>query len=82
MAYGVGVDIGSTFTDLTLVDDATDPARAVATALEGALRRTGVKAGQVAEVIHGPCWPQSSRSTAAIATRRAPACRSRRRLSR
>ena len=82
MAYGVGVDIGSTFTDLTLVDDATDPARAVATTLEDALRRTGVKPGQVAQVVHGTCSPQSSRSTAAIATRRAPACRSRRRLSR
>lgn len=66
MAYRVGVDIGGTFTDLTLVDDATgaftvvktlttpaDPARAVATALKDALRRTGVKAGQVAQVIHG-----------------------------
>ena len=66
MTYRVGVDIGGTFTDLTLVEDATgaftvakalttpdDPARAVATALEDALGRTGVEAAQLAQVIHG-----------------------------
>ncbi|HEX6349179.1 MAG TPA: hydantoinase/oxoprolinase family protein [Candidatus Dormibacteraeota bacterium] len=58
--------MGGTFTDLILVDDGSgeftvakalttpdDPARAVATALEDALGRAGVAAGQVAQIVHG-----------------------------
>ena len=64
--YRVGVDIGGTFTDLILVDEAggeftvakalttpEDPSRAVETALADALGRAGITAAQAAQVIHG-----------------------------
>ena len=66
MTYRVGVDIGGTFTDLILVDDATgsftvakslstpdEPSRAVETALTDALHRSGVDPHAVTQVIHG-----------------------------
>src|SRR3982074_3500121 len=62
----VGVDIGGTFTDLILVDDATgeltvgkvlttpdDPSQAVADVLGEALQRTSTAAEDVKHVIHG-----------------------------
>jgi N-methylhydantoinase A len=62
----VGVDIGGTFTDLILVDDATgsftvakalttpdDPSRAVETVLVDALTRAGVGAADLDQIIHG-----------------------------
>ena len=62
----VGVDIGGTFTDLILIDDATgaltvgkvlttpeNPSRAVAEVLADALARAKTPAGQVQHVIHG-----------------------------
>src|SRR5262245_43299433 len=62
----VGVDIGGTFTDLILIDDATgeltigkvlttpdDPSRAVTDVLEDALGRAAAPAEQVRHVIHG-----------------------------
>jgi len=58
MAYRVGVDIGGTFTDLILIDDATgaltvgkllttpdDPSRAVEDVLRDALQRATVAPG-------------------------------------
>jgi N-methylhydantoinase A len=64
--FRVGVDIGGTFTDLILVDDATgemtvgkvlttpaDPSAAVADVLRGALSSAGVPAAEVRHVIHG-----------------------------
>jgi N-methylhydantoinase A len=65
-SFRVGVDIGGTFTDLILVNDATgelsvgkvlttpaDPSRAVADVLSETLRRAGAPAEQVQHVIHG-----------------------------
>src|SRR5437773_8698080 len=65
-SFRVGVDIGGTFTDLILIDDATgeltvgkvlttrdDPSRAVATVLSEALERARTPADQVQHVIHG-----------------------------
>jgi N-methylhydantoinase A len=62
----VGADIGGTFTDLILVDDATgaftvakslttpdDPSRAVETVLVDATERHGVAPAEVDQVIHG-----------------------------
>ncbi|HEX2172058.1 MAG TPA: hydantoinase/oxoprolinase N-terminal domain-containing protein, partial [Dehalococcoidia bacterium] len=64
--YRVGIDIGGTFTDLTLIDDRDgtttivkmlttpdDPARAVQAALRAALDRAGITAASVANVVHG-----------------------------
>jgi len=64
--YRVGVDIGGTFTDLILVDDAgggftvakalttpDDPARAVESALADALTRAGLRTGDARQLIHG-----------------------------
>ncbi|MFN8521514.1 MAG: hydantoinase/oxoprolinase family protein [Chloroflexota bacterium] len=64
--HRVGVDIGGTFTDLILVDDATgtfavgkslttpgDPSQAVETVLRDALAQTGIPATSVQNVIHG-----------------------------
>ena len=61
-----GIDIGGTFTDLLLVDDASgafwtgktlttpdDPARAVASGLGELLARAGVNAAQLRTVVHG-----------------------------
>ena len=66
MTYRVGVDIGGTFTDLILVNDATgvftvakalttpdEPALAVERALAEALGSAGVEAKAIAQVIHG-----------------------------
>ena len=65
-SFRVGVDIGGTFTDLILIDDATgaltvgkvlttpdDPSRAVAEVLADALERAKAPAEQVQHVIHG-----------------------------
>src|ERR1051326_3310463 len=65
-SFRVGVDIGGTFTDLILVNDATgelsvgkvlttpaDPSRAVADVLGETLQRAGAPAEQVQHVIHG-----------------------------
>jgi len=62
----VGADIGGTFTDLILVDDATgaftvakslttpdDPSRAVETVLVDATARHGIAPAEVDQVIHG-----------------------------
>ena len=64
--FRVGVDIGGTFTDLILIDDATgdltvgkvlttpdDPSRAVAEVLSEALVRANAPPDQVQHVIHG-----------------------------
>jgi N-methylhydantoinase A len=65
-SFRVGVDIGGTFTDLILIDDATgdltvgkvlttpdDPSRAVAEVLSEALGRSKTPPAQVQHVIHG-----------------------------
>src|SRR5438105_1276562 len=65
-SFRVGVDIGGTFTDLILIDDATgdltvgkvlttpdDPSRAVAEVLSEALVRASAPPEQVQHVIHG-----------------------------
>jgi N-methylhydantoinase A len=62
----VGIDIGGTFTDLILIDDASgevtvgkvlttpsDPSQAVADVLSEALQRTGAQPESVRHVIHG-----------------------------
>jgi N-methylhydantoinase A len=62
----VGVDIGGTFTDLLLVDDASgaswvaktlttpaDPSEGVERALRDALTQAGVTAGAIRHVVHG-----------------------------
>src|SRR5215216_8004048 len=64
--YRVGVDIGGTFTDLVLIDDATgeraigkilttpkDPSDAVEKGLAELLEREGNKASQIKTIIHG-----------------------------
>ena len=64
--FRVGVDIGGTFTDLILIDDASgaftlgkelttpdDPSRAVETVLADALKRAGVDAAQILQLVHG-----------------------------
>jgi len=66
MAFRVGVDIGGTFTDFALVDDATgamaihkqlttpkDPSRAVLEGIDTLLGRRKVTMAEVAAVIHG-----------------------------
>ena len=65
-SYRVGIDIGGTFTDLVLIDDATgeqaigkvlttpeDPSEAVEEGLRGLLEREGVEAAQLKTIIHG-----------------------------
>ncbi len=64
--YRVGVDIGGTFTDLIVFDDATgtfavgkvlttphDPSQAVETVLLATLERAGIKSSAVQQVVHG-----------------------------
>ena len=64
--YRVGIDIGGTFTDVVLIDDATgeqaigkvlttpeDPSEAVEEGLRGLLEREGVEASQLKTIIHG-----------------------------
>ncbi|HEV2093812.1 MAG TPA: hydantoinase/oxoprolinase family protein [Rubrobacter sp.] len=64
--YRVGIDIGGTFTDLVLIDDATgeraigkvlttpeDPSEAVEEGLRGLLEREGLDAAQLKTIIHG-----------------------------
>jgi N-methylhydantoinase A len=64
--YRVGVDIGGTFTDLVLIDDATgeraigkilttpkDPSDAVEKGLAELLEREGIKASQIGTIVHG-----------------------------
>lgn len=64
--YRVGIDIGGTFTDLVLIDDATgeqavgkvlttpeDPSHAVERGLADLLEREGVAASQLKTTIHG-----------------------------
>ena len=66
MGYRLGVDIGGTFTDFALIDDATgdlaihkqlttpaDPSEAVLEGVATLLARRGVDAGAVDAVIHG-----------------------------
>ena len=66
MGYRLGVDIGGTFTDFALIDDATgelaihkllttpaDPSQAVLEGVAALLARRGVAAGAVEAVIHG-----------------------------
>jgi N-methylhydantoinase A len=66
MSYRLGVDIGGTFTDFAMIDDATgqisihkalttpdDPSRAVLEGVETILRRDGVAMGELAAIIHG-----------------------------
>jgi len=66
LTHRVGVDIGGTFTDLVLVNDATgkftvaktlttpdDPSRAVETALADVLGRSGLDPEVIKQVIHG-----------------------------
>src|SRR5437016_3854887 len=64
--YRVGVDIGGTFTDLMILDDATgsfsvgktlttaqDPSQAVEVVLLDTLERDGIGASTVQQLIHG-----------------------------
>src|SRR5919202_5276211 len=64
--YRIGIDIGGTFTDLTLIDDRDgtstivkllttpdDPGRAVQAALRSAVDQAGISADLVANVVHG-----------------------------
>ncbi len=66
MSFRIGVDIGGTFTDLALVDDATglvhthkllttpdDPARAVLEGVSAVLSLAGAAIGDVSEIVHG-----------------------------
>jgi N-methylhydantoinase A len=65
-SHRVGIDIGGTFTDLVLIDDASgeraigkvlttpgDPSEAVEEGLGGLLEREGVEASQLRTIIHG-----------------------------
>ena len=64
MQYILGVDIGGTFTDFSLLDgngeitlwkESTtpdDPARGVMIGIEGLLEREGIAPGAVARVVH------------------------------
>lgn len=65
MAYHVGIDVGGTFTDFALFDDATgrlrlgkvltsadDPSRAVLSGLDALLSEAGVSARKLARAIH------------------------------
>ena len=64
-AYRIGVDVGGTFTDLTLADAGgligvgkvlttpDEPARGIVDVIERSLGEHGVGAGQVAAVVHG-----------------------------
>ena len=65
-SHRVGIDIGGTFTDLVLIDDASgeraigkvlttpdDPSEAVEQGLRGLLEREGVDASQLKTIIHG-----------------------------
>ena len=64
--YVVGVDIGGTFTDLMIVDEATgtfalgkllttpdDPSRAVEAVLTQTLAERGIAAGEIRQIVHG-----------------------------
>jgi len=64
--HRVGIDIGGTFTDLIVVDDATgafvvgkalttpaDPSEAIETVLSEALRQAGIAAEDLRQIIHG-----------------------------
>ncbi len=66
MSYRIGVDIGGTFTDFALIDDATgamsihkqlttprDPSRAVLEGIDALLQARGVPMSSVTSVIHG-----------------------------
>ncbi|MFK8053627.1 MAG: hydantoinase/oxoprolinase family protein [Woeseiaceae bacterium] len=66
MAYRLGVDVGGTFTDLLLFDDATgethrskvpstphDPSEAVVGGTKGICEQAGIDAGQIADFLHG-----------------------------
>lgn len=65
MAYRIGVDIGGTFTDFALLDDAgavsihkqlttpDDPSRAVLDGVEFLLSQAGAKMGEVSVINHG-----------------------------
>ncbi len=66
MSYRIGVDIGGTFTDFTLIDDSTgaiaihkqlttprDPSEAVLEGIDALLVRRKVAIGQLTAVIHG-----------------------------
>jgi len=65
-SHRVGIDIGGTFTDLVLIDDASgeraigkvlttpdDPSEAVEDGLRGLLQREGVDASRLKTIIHG-----------------------------
>jgi N-methylhydantoinase A len=65
-SHRVGIDIGGTFTDLVLIDDASgeraigkvlttpgDPSEAVEEGLRGLLQREGVDASRLKTIIHG-----------------------------
>lgn len=65
-SWRVGVDIGGTFTDLIVVNDETgnfavgktlttprDPSQAIETGIVDTMRRAGVAAKEIAQIIHG-----------------------------
>ena len=66
MAYRLGVDVGGTFTDLFLVDDAgmrhwrvktpstpAEPSKGVLTGVERICREAGSSAGDLRNILHG-----------------------------
>jgi N-methylhydantoinase A len=66
MAYRIGVDVGGTFTDLMLFDEASgrywrhktpstphDPSEAVLTGISAICERAGIAPEQVAQIMHG-----------------------------
>src|SRR5260370_17094458 len=65
----VGVDVGGTFTDLVLVDEATGLVRVAkvpttvanqAGGVQGALAGAAASAAEVAVILHGPTTPTNS----------------------
>ncbi|MEM7610971.1 MAG: hydantoinase/oxoprolinase family protein, partial [Pseudomonadota bacterium] len=66
MAYRLGVDVGGTFTDLLLFDDATgktlrskvpstphDPSEAVVAGTQGICKQAGIEPGNIEDFLHG-----------------------------
>lgn len=80
MSYALGIDIGGTFTDVILLDDATgkvtafkwlttsdDPSRSVLEHVDRVLARTGLQPEEIARVVHATTLP-----TNALIERRGP----------
>jgi N-methylhydantoinase A len=70
LAYRLGVDVGGTFTDLFLVDDAdhrqwrvktpstpADPSQGVLTGVRRICEEAGIAPGDLGNVVHARRWP-------------------------